>query len=97
MPTSPTAPRTRRQFSLLAGGIMASLPGLGLDADGEAKSRRKRRRRRRRNRNRCLSEGKTCVTSLENGGCCAGMSCDCGTPLCLVGIPGTCLPVVDPD
>ena len=90
-------PWSRRGFSLLAGGIMTSLLGLGLDADGEAKHKRNRRRRGRRNRNRCLGEGKACTTSLENGGCCAGTACDCGMPLCLVGIPGTCLPVVDPD
>ncbi len=88
---------TRRRFSLLASGAVASLLGLGLAADGEANRKRKRRRRRRRNRNRCLGEGKSCTTSLENGGCCAGTACDCGLPICAVGVPGTCLPVVDPD
>lgn len=92
------APRTRRQFSLLAGGIFASLLGLGRDGDSEAKRKHKKRRRRNRTRDRCLGEGQACTTSFPgNGGCCVGFACGCGTDLCWVGAPGTCLSVLDPD
>jgi hypothetical protein len=98
-----TAPRTRRRFGLLAGGVFASMLGLGHDADAEAKRKRKRRRRKNGNRNdsddTCLGEAEACTTSSfpGNGGCCEGLACDCGMSICLVGIPGTCLPVVAPD
>jgi hypothetical protein len=99
-------PWSRRRLSLLASGAIASLLlGLSLDADGEAKRKGKKRRRKNRSRNgndsgdTCLGEAQACTTSPfpGNGGCCEGLACDCGMPLCIVGIPGACLHVVDPD
>lgn len=94
-----STPWTRRRFSSLATGGAASVLAIVLSADSEAKRKRKRKNKNKnKQQDQCLGLDQACITDvLGSGGCCPGTRCDCGQTVCIVGLSGTCLPLVDPN